>query len=231
MRFCRFQLRTSDVGAAREFYDALLGENRAEIVPLPAEVAARGAPPHWLGQIGVEDVEAAAQRFVQGGAMRLGPTRATPDGGALAIVRDPGQAVVALATAPASVRDTGVAWDQLYSTDVPRAIAAYREAFGWVATEPPELGELGTHQQLAWQPGGAVVGTISDTTVRPGIHPHWLFYFRIPALEPALAFIRDAGGTVIGPQQLPSGRRVAACEDAQRAAFGLIEDGPPAPPA
>ncbi|WP_437837001.1 hypothetical protein [Sorangium sp. So ce1153] len=35
--------------------------------------------------------------------------------------------------------------------------------------------------------------------------------------------MRRHGGIVIGPIELPIGVRVVACDDAQRAAFGLVE--------
>ena len=69
-RFCRFALRTTDVPAARLFYRLLLGDDDADIGPLPAEAIARGARPHWLGQLGVADVESAARAFVEKGALR-----------------------------------------------------------------------------------------------------------------------------------------------------------------
>jgi hypothetical protein len=39
----------------------------------------------------------------------------------------------------------------------------------------------------------------------------------------ALFGVRRHGGIVIGPIELPNGVRVAACDDAQGAAFGLVE--------
>jgi hypothetical protein len=72
---------------------------RQDIVSLPESAVARGARAHWLGHLGVEDVERAAWAFVDRDATRLGPTRPT-DGGDVAIVRDPGGAVVALARLP-----------------------------------------------------------------------------------------------------------------------------------
>ncbi len=95
-RFCRLQLRTTDVPAARRFYGALLGDDGVDIVPLGAEAIARGARSHWLGHLGVADVESAARAFVADGATRLGLTGASgaPAGG-VAVLRDPGGAVVA----------------------------------------------------------------------------------------------------------------------------------------
>jgi predicted enzyme related to lactoylglutathione lyase len=225
-RFCRFELRTTDVAAARAFYSALLGEGGMDIVPLPAEAAARGARAHWLGHLGVEEVERTARAFVELGAARLGPTRPTSGGGEVAIVRDPGGAVVALATPPpVPVRDD-VVWHLLNTSDLERCIASYRELFGWHFTERLELGALGVYHPFTWHPGGASVGSMADITQRPGVHPHWLFHFHVAALEPALARVRAAGGLVIGPMVLPGGERIAVCDDPQGAAFTLREGLP-----
>jgi uncharacterized protein len=226
MRFCRFELRTTDLTAARAFYAALLGDDGTDIVPLPAEAAARGARAHWLGHLGVEDVERTARAFAGLGATRLGPTRPARDGGEIAILRDPGGAVVALATPPPVPVRSDVVWHLLNTGDLERCIASYRDLLGWRFTERLDLGALGVFHPFAWSPGGASVGSMNDITQRPGVHPHWLFHFRVAALEPALARVRAAGGVVIGPMVLPGGERLAVCDDPQGAAFALRE-GPP----
>lgn len=222
-RFCRFELRTTNVAASRAFYAAVLGDVGADIVMLPAEAAARGARPHWLGHIGVDDVERAADALVERGATRLGPTRPTADGGVVAIVRDPGNAVVALTTPPAAPARADVIWHGLNTTDLARATASYCELFGWQVTDRLELGSLGVYHRFAWHRGGASVGSISDITGRPGVHPHWLFHFRVAALDPALVAVRAAGGLALDPVLLPGGERVAVCDDPQGAAFALHE--------
>jgi len=222
-RFCRFELRTTDVAAARVFYASILGEGDLDIVRLPAEAAARGAPPHWLGHLGVAGVERAAMAFVARGATRLGPTRPTVDGGEAAIVRDPGGAVVALATPPPTPVRADVVWHELNTNDLARASASYSDLFGWQLTDRLDLGALGVHQQFAWRAGEENVGSMAGTAGRPGVHPHWLFHFRVAALEPALAAVRAAGGLVIASVVLPNGERIAVCDDPLGAAFALRE--------
>jgi uncharacterized protein len=222
-RFCRFELRTPDVAAGRAFYVAVLGEGGADITPLPELAAARGAVPHWLGHLGVDDVEGAARAFVERGATRLGPTRPSAGGGEVAILRDPGGAVVAVATPPAAPVRADVVWHQLHTTDLARATATYPALFGWQLTECLDLGAFGVHQSFAWHGGGASVGAMVDVAQMPGVHAHWLFHFRVAALESALAVVRAAGGVVMGPTVLPGGDRVAVCDDPQGAAFALRE--------
>jgi len=223
-RFCRIELRTTDVPAARLFYGALLGDDGADIVPLPAETIARGARPHWLGHLGVADVEATAQAFTARGATRLGPTRIAAGGATVAILRDPGGAVVALSTLSSTQARADVVWQSLNTADLPAVMATYCGVLGWQLTEAVDLGALGRRQQFAWAPGGPSVGAMADIAGRPGVHPHWLFHFRVAALDPALAAVRAAGGVALDPVTLPGGARVAVCDDPQGAAFALHED-------
>ena len=56
------------------------------------------------------------------------------------------------------------------------------------------------------------------------MHPQWLFFFRTPDLDSALARVRELGGLALPASTLPEGHRVAACDDPQGAAFGLFQD-------
>ncbi len=222
-KFCRFALRTVNDEAARPFYAKVLGHDRAVIWPLHEQARARGAPAHWLGHLRVDDVERVAAAFVERGATRLGPTLSTGDGSQSAVLRDPGGAVVAVTTSRSADADVEVVWHLLYTSDVARTTASYRELFGWELTDRVAVGADGTFQQFAWRAGHANVGAIADVAARSGVHPHWLFFFGVAALEPAMAAARAAGGVVLDPFVLPSGERACVCEDPQGAAFALRE--------
>jgi hypothetical protein len=223
VKFCRFDLRTTDAGGAREFYARVLGHDRSVIWPLHEQARARGAQPHWLGTLGVEDAERVATAFVERGATRLGPTLPTSDGGQSVILRDPGGAVLAVATRPRENTESGVVWHVLHTNDAVQATTNYVEQVGWEPTERVDLGAPGIFQQFAWHAGGDSVGAIGDIAARPGVHPHWLFFFAVDALDPALLAVRTAGGAPMEPTKLPSGQRVCVCHDPQGAAFALWE--------
>ena len=216
-RFTRYELRTHDPAAARAFYRELLGHEGDAIVPLPPAAAARGAPAHWLGVIDVAAIggsEAVAERFVARGAARLGG----PPGRVL--LRDPGGAIIALADAPGASR-VEVALHLLHAPDAASAANLYTELLGWTLTRELDLGALGRLRQFAWRAGEPNAGAIVAID-RPSVHPHWLFCFRVAELDRALALVRERGGLVLGPMQLPDGTRLAACDDPQGAAFGLL---------
>lgn len=223
--FCRFDLRTTDANAARAFYARLLGHDRAAIWPLHEQALARGARPHWLGRLGVADVERAAAAFVERGATRLGPTGPTSDGGQAAVLRDPGGALVAVGTPPPPHAQTplDVVWHVLNTNDAERATANYRELVGWELTGRIDAGAQGVFHEFAWHAGGPTVGAIADIAGRAGVHPHWLFFFEVDALDPAIAAARAAGGVALDPIVLPGGERIGVCEDPQGAAFALRE--------
>lgn len=239
--FCWYELRTTDTKAAQAFYAGAVGldirdeagrlafwlggQLVGEISTLPERAAALGAPSHWLGHISVVDVEASAGRFVALGANRLGPSRRTVDSMDVAILRDPLGAVVALTFRTRPEPHLGLAWHELHTRDHGRAFSVYADLFGWRPTEALDLGrELGTYQMFSWHGAGQSVGGMISSARLPGIHPHWLFYFTVDDLDRSLAEVVSRGGRVLnGPVVVPSGARVAQCEDPQSAAFALQE--------
>ncbi len=229
-RFFHYALRTTDVPAARRFYAAVLGRDNAEVFQLHEQALARGARPHWLGSIQVADVDAAVAAFQQRGATPLGPKWVRPDGIEGAVLRDAGGAIVGVAkpagdaaSAEAARSESEVAWHLLNTTDVERAKASYRELMGWELAAPQDVGEHGVIHPFGWRAGEPPVGAFSDIANRPQVHPHWLFHFRVGALEPALDAARNNGGKVLGPFVLPNRDRIAVCDDPQGAAFALLE--------
>jgi predicted enzyme related to lactoylglutathione lyase len=229
-RFFDYVLRTTDVAAARSFYASVLGHDAFEIVQLHQQAIARGARPHWLGHIDVENVEAAATTFAARGATPLGLKWVNPQGLEAAVMRDPGGAVVSLAK-PGTARDhprapsPSVVWHELNTVDVERAKANYGDLLGWELEEPLDLGHLGIIHPFSWRPGGSPVGSMSDIASRRGVHPHWLFHFRVATLGAAVEAVRAGGGSVLPLIELAGGDRVAVCEDPQGAAFALREVG------
>ncbi|MEZ4417945.1 MAG: VOC family protein [Gemmatimonadota bacterium] len=227
-RFCRYDLRTTDVEAARAFYQAVFGPSfwsgTVRSVPLPEAAAARGAPPHWLGHISTADPEGVATRIVELGGIRLGPVRHDPDGTSHAPVRDPFGAVLAIGQAHSSSTPNPVAWHLLHSTDERQASEVYADLFGWTLGESEDLAQLGLrHRPFTWDPPTGPVGGFTDAARQSHIHTQWLYCFRVGDLERAASQVLAEGGTVLEPSRTPLGVRVAGCEDAQGAAFALME--------
>ena len=138
-------------------------------------------------------------------------------------MRDPGGAIVALAKPGPGGPLPGpqIAWYSLNTADVQRAKANYGELFGWAFAPQEDLGSLGGFHPFAGERGAPLVGSMSDIAGREGVHPHWLFHFRVRALGPAVEAVKGAGGKVFGPFTLPSGEQLAICDDPQGAAFAI----------
>jgi len=222
--FFQITLRTNDVAAARAFYGALLGSAPLDIVQLHEQAVARGARPHWLGFIDVGDVDRAAAGFVESGAVPLAPKWVNPQGLEAAVMRDPGGAIVALAKpAPGAEPNWSarVGSQVLHTADVQRARQNYAELFGWDFQPTFAVENLGEVHPFAYAPGEPVAGAMVDIGARPGLHPHWLFHFRVPDVAAAMEVVRTSGGSVLGPFSLRNGATVAVCDDPQGAAFAL----------
>lgn len=225
-RIFRVMLRTLDVAAAEDFYRDVLGEKPADVWRLHEQAIARGAKPHWLGFIDVGDVDRATAALVERGGTSMGPKWINPEGLEAAYVRDAGGALIALAKPPPEApRATGLEpmFHTLNTPDVKRAMATYGELFGWHFGEPLDLGSLGVFHPFSWEPGGPQVGVFGDLAGRRGVHPHWTFHYRVDALDAAVARVEAAGGSSLAPIELPSGDRIAVCDDPQGAAFALYE--------
>jgi len=233
--FLRYDLRTTDPDAARAFYAEAIGLDIPDGMAsassalaawvLHEQARARGAPPHWLGHVGVDDVEAAAARIVDHGGARLGPTIEARDGAAYATLRDPWGAVLSVRARAPQPAVSPVAWHHLHTTDVDRAWPAYAALFGWTrvdavdAADPPEGARL-----FAWDGAGTASGSMANTARAAGVHVHWLYYFPVADLDAALAKVTARGGRPGAAAVLPNGDRIAPCEDPQGAAFGVHEE-------
>jgi|HubBroStandDraft_6_1064221.scaffolds.fasta_scaffold55544_3 predicted enzyme related to lactoylglutathione lyase len=235
-RFCRYDLRTTDPEAARRFYADVLGldltgapsdgePSMLAVWLLHEQARARGAPPHWLGHIGVTDVDASVERLLELGSERLGATVRASDGAVYATLRDPSGAVVAVRADTRRPRGSPVAWHQLHTRDLDRAWATYSDLFGWTHTETLDVADpMGGYRMFAWEGAEKSVGSMANTARAHGVHAHWLYSFSVTDIEGAMNRVRAHGGKAPeGAIALPNGDRIAPCEDAQGAAFGLHE--------
>jgi predicted enzyme related to lactoylglutathione lyase len=246
-RFRLYELRTTDVIAARAFYSDILGAELpgpellgtdspgadVSVIALPERAAEQGAPAHWLGHIGVVDVEATLARALAAGGRALGPVRHAAGGVERAALRDPFGAVLGLCRESVGAhesrvgieaRPAHVAWHLLHASDHAQAFAWYGSSFGWLALDEQELETgLGRQQVFAWEGSTEPVGSVAGSARHAHIHPHWMFCFRVADLAGSLARVRQQGGKALDPVTQASGDRIAPCEDPQGAAFALYQ--------
>jgi uncharacterized protein len=245
--FVWYELMTTDMDAAKNFYGAVVGWGAqdwgqpdmryaimsagerpvAGVMTLPEEACAAGARPGWVGYIYADDVDAATEDVRQaGGAVHRAPAD-IPNVGRFSVVADPQGATFRLFkpaggdNSPAQPMTPGhIGWHELYAIDWPSAFDFYAGRFGWTKAEAVDMGPMGTYQLFA--AGGEPIGGMMNKPEQiPS--PVWLFYFNVAAIDAAASRVGEHGGQVLmGPHQVPGGSWIAQCMDPQGAMFALV---------
>lgn len=247
-RFVWYELMAADHAAAGKFYGDVIGWTVADsgmtghkymilsmgetmvggIMEQPDVLRDAGAPPAWIGYIGVPDVDAAANALVAaGGTLHRGP-QDIPTIGRFAVVSDPHGAVFTLFTGadasatPMPVGDMPgrVGWHELRAGALEPDFAFYAAQFGWTKDHDFDMGPMGPYRIFAIdgvRSGGMM--TRHDT----GARPHWLFFFNVDDINAAAERAKTAGGGVVnGPMEVPGGQWIVQCTDPQGAQFAML---------
>ena len=247
-RFVWYELMTTDIETAKAFYANVVGWGTRDasmpglayslftvgdapvtgLMNLPEDARRKGATPHWIGYVGVDDVDAAVDRIKQlGGAVHVPPTD-IPNISRFSVVADPQMATLALVKGlkpgQAQSAELGtpgrVGWHELLAADWEKAFAFYGELFGWQKADA-HVGAMGTYQQFS--AGGETIGGMF--TKPPTLPlPFWLYYFNIGDIEAAAKRVEAGGGQILyGPTEVPGGAWIVHCTDPQGAIFALLD--------
>lgn len=247
--FVWYELMTSDPEAAEAFYRHVVGWEARDagmpdfrytilsageagvggLMALPEEARQSGARPGWLGYVGVDDVDAFAERVKQtGGAVHRAPAD-IPGVGRFSVVADPQGAIFVLFTGSADMQPPPPAapdtpghggWRELHAADWESAFTFYSGLFGWTKGESVPMGPMGTYQ-LFESGGTALGGMMNKNEAAPA--PFWLYYFNVDNIEAAAARVKAKGGQVLnGPHEVPGGSWIIHCLDPQGAMFALV---------
>jgi len=244
--FVWYELMTTDVEAAKAFYAKVIGWRTRDVslpgtafalcsageapvsglMSLPEGAAAMGVASHWIGYVGVNDIEAAADLVTRlDGAVYMPPTEisdtsrfsvfADPQAATLGIMESIGPERMQAADMAAPGR---VGWHELLATDSEKALGFYGALFDWQKAEA-DIGAMGTYQRFS--AGGQTIGGILAKP--PNIPaPYWLYYFNVADVDAAAKRVTAAGGQVLdGPFQSPAGAWIVECADPQGAVFAL----------
>jgi predicted enzyme related to lactoylglutathione lyase len=243
-RFVWYELMTTDVAAAKAFYGNVIGWSAQDastpdltytlftagkasvsgLMDLPDEARKMGATPRWMGYVGVNDVDVAADRVKRlGGAVYVPPTNSNI--GRISVIADPQTATLALVGGKpgrqqlAELSKPGhVGWHALFATDWDQAFAFYAELFGWQRADA-EIGPAETYQLFS--AGGQTIGGMFTKPATDPV-PYWHFYFNVGDIDAAAERVKDGGGRVFeGPLEVPGDSWIARCADPQGAAFAL----------
>lgn len=246
--FFWYELMTTDLDAASDFYAAIVGwrpqdfpgdpampryvvMNAGErgvggIMKIPVE-AGPDMHPAWVGYIHASDTDAATEAVGQAGGTICRAPDDIPGVGRFSVVADPQGAVFNFLQPngpdqpPVPMTTPGhVGWHELYTTDWRKAFAFYSGQFGWTKDREFDMGEMGIYQIFAVD--GETKGGMMD---KPKQIPNaaWLFYFNVPSIDTAAAIVADRGGKVLtGPTEVPGGSWIVQCQDPQGAHFALV---------
>ena len=252
--FVWYDVMTTDVKAAEKFYSAVMGWKMADsgmqdavytlisngdiqvggIMPVPADAAAMGAKPAWMGYIGVNDVDEYAKKVkAAGGAIHREPTD-IPGVGRFAVAADPHGAGFILfkgnldaAPAPVPFMEKGhIGWHELHAGNREEAFAFYSKLFGWQKDTAEDMGGGEANGGFVYQTfktGGemATGGMMNKNSNMP--IPNWVYYFSVGDIDAGAKRVRDNGGQVLmDVMQVPGGTWIAPCMDPQGAMFSLI---------
>jgi uncharacterized protein len=246
--FIWYELATGDASSAETFYRHVIGWNAKDagmegqpytllsagpnLVAGLFSLAGHGcdgpALPGWMGYIGVDDVDAYAERVKEGGGSILRPAEDIPGVGRFAVLADPYGAVFMLfkgtsGDGPASVKPGTpghIGWHELHAGNGEGAFAFYAKLFGWTKAEAMDMGPLGVYQIFAvgGVPVGGMMTKMPDTPT-----PFWLYYFNVEAIDAAVKRAEQGGGKLLmGPHEVPGGSWIAQCLDPQGALFAMV---------
>jgi predicted enzyme related to lactoylglutathione lyase len=247
-RFVWYELMTTDTEAAKAFYASVIdwGTRDASmpslayslftakdapvtgLMTLTDEARRAGVAPHWMGYVGVDDVDAAVARIKQlGGRVHVSPTD-VPGISRFSVIADPQMATLALtkrlkprqgqSIEPGTPGRVG--WHELFAADWEKAFAFYSELFGWQKAES-HVGEMGKYQQFSVA-GEAIGGMFTKPPALP--FPFWLYYFNIDNVEAVAKRVEAGGGEILyGPTTVPGGAWILHCTDPQGAIFALLD--------
>jgi uncharacterized protein len=252
--FIWYELMTTDPAAARDFYGKVVGWDIAGfgggddyqvlkardgevggIMAMPADACEAGARPAWMGYIGVDNVDATAERIVEsGGALHKGPWD-IPGVGRLAVVADPqGVPFMLLKGMPETPPPPDapplqafkmgtpghIGWNELHSTDWEAGFAFYSKLFGWTKDQAMDMGPMGTYQLFKLE-GGDPVGAMFNSPDSP--QPSWLFYFNVDEIAAARERVVANGGKVLlEPTEVPGDIWIVQASDPLGAMFALV---------
>jgi predicted enzyme related to lactoylglutathione lyase len=246
-RFVWYELMTTDTDGAKAFYGNVLGFGTRDaaipgvaysiftlaetgiggLMDLPDDAKKMGAPPSWVGYVGVDDVDAIVGRIQHLGGTAYVPPTDIPNTGRFAVVADPQRAPFAvfkpltpIENRPEQGMPGRVGWHELLAADWEKAFAFYADLFGWQKAEAVDMGVMGTYQLFAAS-GQTLGGMFNKPAMIPA--PFWLYYFNVDNIDAAATRVKEGSGEILnGPMQVPGGSWIVQCKDPQGAVFALV---------
>jgi uncharacterized protein len=247
---CWVDLGTPDLDAAIAFYSGLFGweveKGSAESGHYSmarlggrdvAGLADQQVPGMtvWATYLAVDDVDATAAAVAEHGGTVMVEPMTFGEFGRMAVVADPGGAVVScwqgIAHAGAGVvgEAGAMCWNELSTRAVPESLEFYRAVFGLEAVATPTEG-MEYHELQVDGAGVAGVMSMVGDEWPPDLPNNWMVYFAVDDADAAAARCVELGGSVtVSPTDIPPGR-FAVLADPQGGHFSILQMDEPLRP-
>jgi predicted enzyme related to lactoylglutathione lyase len=242
------EIEAPDPAAAKEFYGDLFGWEYADqptgdeggvyslatiegdkVAGLSGQVSdTEGQPAKWNVYLATDDVDGAAERALAAGGKVLADPMDVGPAGRMAVVQDPGGAVVGFWQAGETIgaeraNEPGTnIWNELTVADVDATAVFYRDVLG-LEPEKQDMGDAGEYTTLHVD-GASVAGSMP---LQPGMQPHWNVYFNVDDVDATVSRAQELGAEVFAPAfDVPGIGRLGYLRDPQGATFNLMQNPP-----
>lgn len=236
---CWIDLYSSDTQKASAFYGELFGWNAEppqeefggyftftkdgkHVAGCMANDGSAGYPDAWGVHLMTDDIEQTATAAAEnGGTVEMGPM-VVGENGSSAMIKDPGGSIVG-AWQPNNQKGfelTGEAgapaWFELHTGAYDKAVAFYRDAFGWDAHTMSDTEEF---RYTTLGEGESQLAGIMDDKAEPS---GWNVYFEVADVDATLKRVTELGGKVLTPAEDTPYGRLAKAADPTGTVFRLV---------
>ena len=244
-RFLWYELLTSDMKGAEQFYKPVVGWTVTpfEGNPEPYDMWTRpdgkpmggvmklpqgmNVPPHWGMYVGVPNLEEGVKAVEKLGGSWMSPVIDVPQVGRMRTMKDPQGAMFSIyeplnppQEPEGEPKVCDASWHELYTTDAEAAMKFYTTLFGWQTLDAMDMGEMGKYHMFGR--GVPIGGMMNKPPQMAQVPPAWSLYFRVPDVHAAADRAKVNGGQVAnGPMEVPGGDWIVNCMDPQGAAFSM----------
>lgn len=242
-------LATPDTPASKGFYGELFGwtyddqptdvpgmdytmarkgeHAAAGMMPLTEEMSSSGMPPVWNSYVSVSDIDAAVAKVEPAGGTVVRPVMDVMDVGRMAVINDPTGATLCLWEAKAHIgaevvnEHGALTWNELMSSDIPKAADFYQAVLGWSAETMTMPGGEYTIFKAEGGNENGIAGAMPPPM--PNIPAAWGVYFNVDDVAATVARAKELGATVfMEPTEMEGVGTLAALADPQGAMFSLM---------
>ncbi len=208
------------------------GKSVAGMGTMPPDMQAQGIPPIWTSYVKHDDVDAVVAKAEAAGGTVVMPAMDVMEEGRMAMIQDPGGAVVGVWQPKNHIgaqlvnMPGALVWNELQTHDLEGSKTFYNAVFGWENTMD-ESGYI-----MFSNDGRIQAGMMAIDPSWGEVPPNWSVYFMVEDVEASVAKAKELGGNVLVPPTAAGEMgRFSVLQDPQGGAFTVMQfSGPVDPP-